>query len=338
MVRIVAVAIAVVGAMLLATCNYGASFHDCAISCAGGAGCPGGFTCNSEFLCRAPGTSANAPTCTTILGDAGTTSDAPHDAGCTDDMDCDGVPDATDNCPSVPNADQHDEDGDGLGDVCDPCPPFTDNTDSDGDGVGDVCDPHPSVAGDMISYFEGFENGVPSGWTPSGSWVGTGSDVVTTIGSAGGTASLVFAGPANPHWTIYAAFTGTDVMEGGTGVSTSCAVIAGSARCEIYDDVCDNGVCGGGRFLWLWDGSTRIGSSSYELNANQEYVIQLDQAETTFDCTASRADLNGPSSPSATTGSKNGSANQSSQASIVVTTAMVGATVQFHWVMVVASP
>ena len=37
------------------------------------------------------------------------------------DSDHDGVPDATDNCPSVPNPDQLDSDGDGVGDACDSC-------------------------------------------------------------------------------------------------------------------------------------------------------------------------------------------------------------------------
>lgn len=36
------------------------------------------------------------------------------------DADGDGVPDATDNCPAVPNADQANADGDALGDACDP--------------------------------------------------------------------------------------------------------------------------------------------------------------------------------------------------------------------------
>jgi cytosine/adenosine deaminase-related metal-dependent hydrolase len=45
----------------------------------------------------------------------------------TKDKDGDGVPDATDNCPSVKNGpkdaeNQKDTDGDGLGDICDPCP------------------------------------------------------------------------------------------------------------------------------------------------------------------------------------------------------------------------
>jgi hypothetical protein len=80
------------------------------------------------------------------------------------DSDGDGVDDASDNCPSIANADQADVDADGLGDICDPCVdpdndgfgapgfpattcpldncPFAanpDQTDTDGDGTGDAC-------------------------------------------------------------------------------------------------------------------------------------------------------------------------------------------------------
>ena len=47
------------------------------------------------------------------------------------DDDNDGIPDTTDNCKLVANADQADRDGDGVGDACDPL----DNRDPDGDGV-----------------------------------------------------------------------------------------------------------------------------------------------------------------------------------------------------------
>ena len=59
------------------------------------------------------------------------------------DSDGDGIVDASDNCPSMANADQTDTDGDGVGDVCDNCIniPNSNQLDTDGDGIGNVCDP-----------------------------------------------------------------------------------------------------------------------------------------------------------------------------------------------------
>lgn len=74
------------------------------------------------------------------------------------DADNDGVPDASDNCPAVPNPGQANNDGDSQGDVCDPdddndtvadgpdnCPTAANagQADSDSDGIGDACDPTP---------------------------------------------------------------------------------------------------------------------------------------------------------------------------------------------------
>ncbi|HSN27126.1 MAG TPA: thrombospondin type 3 repeat-containing protein [Kofleriaceae bacterium] len=87
------------------------------------------------------------------------------------DTDGDGVADATDNCPTVPNADQHDHDGDGRGDVCDVCPHIVDaGGDADGDGVGDACDPNPTTPGEHIALFEGFY--ADPGWhaVTGGAW------------------------------------------------------------------------------------------------------------------------------------------------------------------------
>ena len=56
-----------------------------------------------------------------------------------DDRDQDGVTDAADNCPDVPNPTQADTDDDGVGNACDECE-GPDDLDSDGDTIPDACD------------------------------------------------------------------------------------------------------------------------------------------------------------------------------------------------------
>lgn len=53
-----------------------------------------------------------------------------------DDYDLDGVVNQTDNCPIVPNPDQSDSDGNGIGDACS----TADGSDRDADGVPDFAD------------------------------------------------------------------------------------------------------------------------------------------------------------------------------------------------------
>lgn len=70
--------------------------------------------------------------------------------GACTDTDHDGVPDASDNCPSVPNPTQTDGDLDGLGDACDNCPAVANpsQADADSDGGGDACDTCTDTDGD----------------------------------------------------------------------------------------------------------------------------------------------------------------------------------------------
>ena len=75
---------------------------------------------------------------------------APNDNPCSSsnaDPDGDGVVEAVDNCPGLPNSDQTDSDDDGHGDACDNCPSDHNplQRDDDGDGVGDACDNCPDA-------------------------------------------------------------------------------------------------------------------------------------------------------------------------------------------------
>ncbi|HKQ48756.1 MAG TPA: thrombospondin type 3 repeat-containing protein [Phycisphaerae bacterium] len=66
---------------------------------------------------------------------------------CEPDADTDGLIDACDNCPSVPNSTQTDTDTDGVGDACDNCviAPNPGQEDCDSDGVGDACETLPTA-------------------------------------------------------------------------------------------------------------------------------------------------------------------------------------------------
>jgi len=141
------------------------------------------------------------------------------------DADSDGVPDSTDNCPSIPNQDQMDSDADDVGDVCDNCPDTynPEQVDLDDDGYGVLCD----CDDDDSDVYPGTpcddENVCTTNDTCSG-------------GTCGGTP--VDCGDGNP------------CTDDGCNPSTGCYHNNNTSPCDDGDacttnDTCSGGTCGG---------------------------------------------------------------------------------------------
>lgn len=172
-------------------CDDGACVHDSARSCSTNADCLN--VCDDRDGDSIPSERDNCPI--HANGGVGIDNQLDSDAdgvgdACWTDPDADTVLAAADNCPLVSNADQGDADGDGLGDVCDPCKGLATavindaagdprtctidlhcgdpaeaycslathtcrsrHGDMDGDGLGDACDPDQDGDG-TPEYFD----------------------------------------------------------------------------------------------------------------------------------------------------------------------------------------
>jgi hypothetical protein len=214
---------------LFAAC-YSPAYQDCEVLCASGT-CPSGFRCD-QGVCRIEGA-------TGACGQ-GSSADASHDAPPDGDADSDGVVNAMDNCQAKANPDQNDEDRDGKGDVCDPCPigitnPTAADADMDGDGVGDFCDPQNDPSRPhRIVVFEGFKSppaSMPMFQPSQTAWTITGGTASVNVGP-NMRAAMLWPQGNNTSDSLAAGFTLTTI-----GSPPAAAGVA-----QFYEDAVMSGV------------------------------------------------------------------------------------------------
>jgi hypothetical protein len=245
-------ALALLAVVLVAGCLRSTAYH-----CGNDTDCQKGGaqgTCEPESFCSFPDPDCasgkkfgdlSGPLSNTCVGggggDGGVDIDGSPGIDANNDIDGDGVPNATDNCAAIANADQGNEDGDKFGDVCDPCPPVGDDNppDTDGDGVADACDPSPATPGDHIALFEGFhQTGVPATFTTVGPWTSIG-DSVQVAASGTTLASFAINASTTKHESVVAGITLVSFNAGagfsGTGtIDDATQNLAASASCSMF--------------------------------------------------------------------------------------------------------
>jgi Ca2+-binding RTX toxin-like protein len=180
---------------------------------------------------------------------------APVTPGPPADRDADGVPDSTDNCPNVSNANQADGDGDGLGTVCDPVEPVPlktgrcanqrQGTNADESLVGTVAGDTLNGAGGDDSLFGSNGDDCLNGGNGD-DWVAGGAGNDTVNGNAG--ADSLYGGTGNDN--INTGSGRSLVIKAGDGNDT---VNAKNGKAETVD-------CGKGRDTVRADKSDKLKS------------------------------------------------------------------------------
>ncbi|HET9991489.1 MAG TPA: hypothetical protein VFQ65_23330 [Kofleriaceae bacterium] len=262
-------------------------------------------------------------------GGSGTTDALPM----VDDTDQDGIANSIDNCPTVVNADQANEDGDKFGDACDPCPIDANDTpaDADGDGVADACDPHPNVAGDKIVLFEGFHAGIPATWTVVGTAT-SGNDEISLTNVGGNHTSVVAPGGPLGNATLTASLI-VDMQVGNADSATTITMPYDATSdegifCELYAPMASSS---NGRYISLWDAPAQQerGMAGFAWTPAVAYRVSLARSGNKFTCSVT------PPGGSAHVAS---GASSSSIPAATAAIATYGADAHAQWLMIVTSP
>ena len=152
--------------------------------------------------------------------------DGPTCIDATGDLDGDGIPNDKDFCEHMAGG-AFDEDGDGIGDECDPCPiarpPAVAET--DGDGVDAPCDPHPTTPGDKILLFNGFNAALPGTWSSVGPWTVQGGEAIMTPTDATAVAQITAPVAASAHLVVFAGYRVDQIAAGATTSEAAAAAI-----------------------------------------------------------------------------------------------------------------
>jgi hypothetical protein len=144
------------------------------------------------------------------------------------DIDGDGIPNDKDFCEHVMGG-RFDEDRDGIGDECDPCPiaPPPATPDPDGDAVDSPCDPDPHTPGERILMFDGFNgSALDARWkaTTASAWTQVGGEVVADVAAIPTEDYLSANSGEAVHYAVLASYR---IDQIGNGATTHLVAIRG---------------------------------------------------------------------------------------------------------------
>lgn len=178
----------------------------------------------------------------------------------------------------------HDEDGDGVDDACDGCPhiPDPEQLDSDGDGVDDLCDPNPTTPTESIAMFDPFTS-LRATWVLAGAMPTIVGDSAVIDALATDSVLELDGVPATDYYEFGGAVGA--VQEPGVKVEIYVkGTQAGYYYCELYDH---GGATINFDLAYTLDGATYNTGPITSLQAplaNGSFVISLDHRPPTVTC------------------------------------------------------